>query len=735
MVNETTIDKLLQSCGNQAGLAVKNRTIVETNQSFAELLGYLNPRDLIGTLLSDITCNNDILSAGLHHIPAITITGTIIDLEATTILWPDTTDVWLVLIRKCSGLLAPASLSNSNPSELISEYYKGIAEDQTDLIDRFLLDGTITYANQALCRYMNCTQEELMGRCLYDFLPDEDRLHLLDVLSTITRENPVTDFIHQVNIPGCEIRMMHWTDRGIFDSEGRLVEYLAIGQDITEAHQTSEALANSERLFRAAFENAGVGMLLVTPDGECIKCNRYAQVLSGYTADEMNLFSSRVLNPNDGSCVIADLPKDSIASKEETIQVERRCTNKSGDDFWARISISAVRDDDKKLVYVIAALEDITNYRNALNSLQEAEQFSRTVIQAAGESIIVYNKDMNIRVWNRRIEETTGIISAEAIGRSIFDVLPFTANDPNICFFYDALEGIETRNAELIYERPGVKHKEYVEMTFSPHYNSTGDVIGVIQLARSITAAKQSEAELLKAMQELENAYKLQAIFLNNVMHDVRTPLTAIQGYVKMLLEGVAGEISEFQSQLLQKVLVSSDQLLEMVNSMLEISKSRNSSLTLNPKVCKPDAILSRTVSSISPQAQEKGINLVFNRIDCGTGLYDQQKLTMILLNILGNAVKFTECGSIEVGITGLNDGVEIIVIDTGVGIEKDSLPNIFDDFVQLESVKKHKHPGFGLGLSIVANMIELMNGCLIVSSEEGIGTAFTILIPELDSI
>jgi PAS domain S-box-containing protein len=399
------------------------------------------------------------------------------------------------------------------------------------------------------------------------------------------------------------------------------------------------------------------------------------------------------------------------------------------------MSISAVRDDDKKLVYVIAALEDITDYRNALNSLKEAEQFSRTVIQAAGQSIIVYNPDLNIRVWNHRIEEATGISSAEAIGRSIFDVLPFTANDPNISFFYDALQGKETRNAELIYERPGIGNKEYVEMSFSPHYNSTGEVIGVIHLTRNITAAKQSEAELVKAMQELENAYKLQAIFLNNVTHDVRTPLTAIQGYIKMLLEGVAGEINDFQSQLLQKVLVSSDQLLEMVNDMLMVSKSRNSKLTLNPQICRPDVILSRTVSSISPQSHEKGLNLIFNRVDCANGLYDQQKVTMILLNILGNAVKFTDHGSIEVSITKYSEGVEVIVADTGIGIGETSLPSIFDEFVQLEYPREHKNLGFGLGLSIVANMIELMNGCLVVSSHIGTGTAFTIRIPELKSI
>lgn len=737
MVSETSIEKLIQSCGTQAGIAIANQTIIGANQSFANILGYTSPQTFIGAALLSIIVTEDILSPGIHHILAVSATGLLSDLEATLIQWPDTSEVWLVLIREWPKLPDPIAIGNTNSPGLIAEYYRGIIEDQTDLVDRFLPDGTITYANQALCRFFKRSQKELIGWSFYEQLSNEDRQHLIKLLSTISPDNLSIHFEHKITTMEGDERWMHWTNRGIFDSKDNLMEYLAFGQDITEAHNAEEARADSERLFQAAFENAGVGMLLLTSDGLCIKSNHYAQDLSGYSAEEMNHLSSIAIDPGLGneSCVIADLVRDMVSGEEDIIQTERRCTTKSGKSYWARISISAVRDKTRKLVYIIVALADTTEFRDTLISLKDAEQFSRTVIRAAGEGIIVYDRERNILVWNRKMEETFNISSEDAIGKSVPELLPFFANNLELDNFQNALNGITTRNIERVYDRPGINHREYVAITFSPHYNSSGEVIGVIQITRDITSAKQAEIELHKTMQDLEKSYQLQKDFLNNVTHDVRTPLTAVQGYVKMLMEGIAGEITEFQSQLLQKVLISSDQLLDMVNCILETNKSRNGKLSLLPSACKPDVILSGAVSSISPQAEEKNLAVTFNRIECRTGLYDQQKLTMILLNILGNAVKFTEYGSIETSIIEDEKGVEITIIDTGVGIDKTRLPNIFDEFVQLESPRKHKHPGFGLGLSIVANMIELMHGCIVVSSEAGIGTAFTIKIPWMDSV
>lgn len=242
------------------------------------------------------------------------------------------------------------------------------------------------------------------------------------------------------------------------------------------------------------------------------------------------------------------------------------------------------------------------------------------------------------------------------------------------------------------------------------------------------------QSRLIKEMQDMEKAYQFQKRFIRSFSHDVRTPLTAVQGYVRMLSDGVAGDITETQSQYLQKALDSSDQLLDMINRVLKTSKSEALGPKLDPVSCRPDQIVARAVSSVSPQAKDKGIRINYHSKDCAEGLYDRQRLLVVLLNLLQNAVKFTDEGSIDVYIETCSGGVEIVIVDTGIGIPETSIADIFDEFTQIQPEDKHENSGFGLGLSIVANMIELMGGWLVVSSLPGTGTGFTLRVPELNA-
>ncbi|HOK54274.1 MAG TPA: HAMP domain-containing sensor histidine kinase, partial [Armatimonadota bacterium] len=154
----------------------------------------------------------------------------------------------------------------------------------------------------------------------------------------------------------------------------------------------------------------------------------------------------------------------------------------------------------------------------------------------------------------------------------------------------------------------------------------------------------------------------------------------------------------------------------------------------LKPVVCNPYDVVEKSIAAILPQAQQKEITL---NIECHQkqtmGVYDEDKLTAILTNLLSNAVKFTEQGEVCIVINpGLN-GTEIIISDTGIGISESDLTNIFDEFRQLDYPGKHKPTGFGMGLTIVATLVEVIGGSLTVSSKKRIGTAFTLYVPTLD--
>jgi len=256
---------------------------------------------------------------------------------------------------------------------------------------------------------------------------------------------------------------------------------------------------------------------------------------------------------------------------------------------------------------------------------------------------------------------------------------------------------------------------------------SDGKLFSMDGIMFDITQKKTAE-------EELRRAYNIQTEFLNNITHEVRTPLTAVRGYIQMILEGLIGPVSDEQSAILKKVLLNSEHLLSIVTGVLEIARSKSGAIQLQPKVCKPCNIVDKALSAVMPQATSKGIYINTEcPDDLYSGMYDEQKLTIILVNLLTNAVKFTEIGSIDIKLSHNHHGLEIIISDTGYGIESDNLGSIFDEFTQLDYPKKHKAIGFGIGLATVATMVETINGELTVSSSINIGTAFTLRAPELE--
>ncbi len=260
-----------------------------------------------------------------------------------------------------------------------------------------------------------------------------------------------------------------------------------------------------------------------------------------------------------------------------------------------------------------------------------------------------------------------------------------------------------------------------------------GNTIGRLLAQKRL---RSSQDTLQKAMNDLEAAYKLQQEFLNNVTHEVRTPLTSVQGYAKMMLEGVAGEINNDQKKMLAKIIESSEGLMGIVSGVLEVARLKSGIVRMNPQACKPYGILARIVSLIKVQAEEKGIEINLHAQNDGAmGMYDEEKLSIILTNIISNAVKFTSVGTVEIFFSAQMTGFEIIVADSGTGIRRSEIYSVFDEFHQSTDPTEKKPSGFGIGLSIVSNMVDVIGAELVLSSAPGIGTAFTLHVPALISI
>jgi signal transduction histidine kinase len=204
-------------------------------------------------------------------------------------------------------------------------------------------------------------------------------------------------------------------------------------------------------------------------------------------------------------------------------------------------------------------------------------------------------------------------------------------------------------------------------------------------------------------------------------------------GYAKILMEGAAGPLNSEQESMLSRMLISAESLLRMVDSVLETARLNSGMMTLRVKSATPTKIAENMVIAVYAQATRKNISISFSGPENRTpGIYDPDKIRMILINLLTNAVKYTMTGQIEVSATATKEGSEIIIADSGVGIPEDQLRCVFEEFIQLDHQGRKKEIGFGLGLSIVAKLVDAIDATLIVSSAVGVGTAFTLYLPTL---
>jgi PAS domain S-box-containing protein len=402
---------------------------------------------------------------------------------------------------------------------------------------------------------------------------------------------------------------------------------------------------------------------------------------------------------------------------------------KDGSAVYLETQVDIVVSDDRPYKFQVVA-RNITLRKKAEQALLESEQKYKSIVENSSDLIMLSKPDGIVVYASPSIFGITGYKPEDIEGR-LPDIIHPDDLDMVSTVFSEAPSGKGGSNFEYRIVTVSGETK-WVSHAWSPIMDR-GQVQTVLSVVRDITDRKTSEGALRQAHAELEQSYMLQREFLNNVTHEVRTPLTAVKGYAEMLMEGVAGPISDEQSALLKKVLTSSQHLLDVVNGVLQMARLKSGRIAIYPRVCDPRLIVEKSVSAVLPQAQRKG--LAINVGPCCTGClgtYDEEKLLIILTNLLTNAVKFTEAGSVDVLVTCCSSGTQIIVIDTGMGIEESDIRGIFVEFQQLDYPHKHKPSGFGIGLAIVATMVDAIGASLAVSSLKGTGTAFTLCVPVL---
>ena len=237
--------------------------------------------------------------------------------------------------------------------------------------------------------------------------------------------------------------------------------------------------------------------------------------------------------------------------------------------------------------------------------------------------------------------------------------------------------------------------------------------------------------EIQEKSRQLEVASQHKSQFLANMSHELRTPLNAILGYTEMMVDGLYGAVSEKAQNVLERVQSNGKHLLGLINDVLDLSKIEAGQLTLAIEPYSVPDMVSTVMSATESLAKTKGIALVCELppgLPRGQG--DSRRLTQVLLNLVGNAIKFTDEGKVLIRARRQGDRFKISVIDTGLGIAKADQAKIFEEFQQVDNTSTRKKGGTGLGLSISRKIVELHGGYITVESEPGKGSNFKITIP-----
>lgn len=496
---------------------------------------------------------------------------------------------------------------------------------------------------------------------------------------------------------------------------------MAVIRDVASLGPSLEHLGHSEHLYRTLAETIPVAVIFRDASNRVVYVSDYAAELTGFSKEE--IAAGAVLD------ALSDEDRDTLLghwSRQESFNPrEFRLEFKDGRAMWTLGASRSICDVNGVYVGKCNAFLDITDKKEAELSLLEKTTQISALLQAFPD--IYFRLDLygTILDYHAGRGSSLYVHPSEFLGHRVQDVLPEHVG----MLVQDGLDHV-AKTGQLVSLEYDISIGDQLR-TFWARISPFGEEI--VAVVQDISDRKKTERALEQAHEDLGRAFNLQREFFNTVTHEVRTPLTAIMGYTDMLLEGIAGPLNDQQRSMLEKTLASSDALLGIVNDVLEMSKLRAGGGELKPSACNPCKVVEAAVAAATPEAARKKLDITFECPRGGqTGIYDAEKLRVIVSNLITNAVKFTQNGGVHVIAQNDKSGLEVIVADTGIGIPIDKLDTIFRKFRQLEQPKKNKPTGFGLGLTIVSQTVERIGATLILSTAPGVGTAFTLNAPQI---
>ncbi|WP_287816671.1 ATP-binding protein [Bacteroides sp.] len=582
-------------------------------------------------------------------------------------------------------------------------------------------DYRVTDANEVSSTFFGLPLESYIGSLASEKHPDY--LQKLNFLEEILDSNSYRE--KDEYFPRTE-RYTHW----VIYSPGK-DEIVGLFLDSTGSVQANRALDRSEKLFQNIFANIPAGVEIYDKDGYLIDLNNKDLEIFGVVNKSDVIGVNFFDNPNVPQGIRDRVRNEDLVDFRLNYSFEQAEgyyeTNRSNAiELYSKVS--KLYDNEGNFSGYILISIDNTERIDAMNRIRDFENFFLMISDYAKVGYAKLNllnrKGYAIKQWYKNLGEEEDTLLDEVVG-------VYTHMHPEdrkrFLDFYDEVRDGKRRHfqGEMRIRRPGTKNEwNWVSSNVMvTNYKPEENEIEIIGINYDITELKETEAELIQARDKAEMMDRLKSAFLANMSHEIRTPLNAIVGFSDLLVE--TEELSERQ-EYIKIVRENNDLLLQLISDILDLSKIEAGTFEFTNGDVDVNLLCEDIVRSMGMKAKEEVELVLDNHLPVCHIISDRNRIHQVISNFVNNAMKFTSEGSIHVGYK-LKDGeLEFYVEDTGIGIEKEQLPHIFERFVKLNSFVH----GTGLGLSICQSIVEQLGGRIGVDSEKGKGSRFWFTIP-----
>lgn len=529
-----------------------------------------------------------------------------------------------------------------------------------------------------------------------------------------------------------------------------------------ERQQAALELARTKERLQLAIAGSGIGLWdWDVPSGNLIFNERWAEII-GYTIEELEFLNAETvkekIHPDDFQSVTLALEQH-FRKEKETYECEMRMRHKLGGWVWVLASGKVVEwDADGKPLRMTGTHLDISGRKQSVEMLQQLNQtleekvrLRTAALQESESRLREAQQIAHLGSWDLDVLTRKNSWSEEIF--RIFRLDPdcsepkceemvayfSTIDRLRIVHLIDrAIQLTEAFESDLQIIRADGS-MGYVFVKAEAIANEEGQVIRLFGILMDISDRKLAEFQLQHTNEELVRATRLKDEFLASMSHELRTPLNAILGMTEGLLEGVFGDVSDRQIRALKTLENSGNHLLSLINDILDVAKIESGQMVLDLSATSVQNLCKSSIVFVSQQSLRKQIQIIEqipqNLPDL---IIDERRIRQVLINLLNNAVKFTDIGgSITLTVTllsgeeyGENSFLRFAVKDTGIGIAPENITKLFQPFIQIDSALNRKYEGTGLGLALVKRIVEMHNGNVGLTSELGVGSCFTVELP-----